>query len=129
MPMILHPINAPSAPIPVGGYAQAMLVSGAQRLLFISGQVPESADGTVPADFKAQARLAWTNVAAQLEAASMTIENLAKVTIFLSSREYADPNREVRAEVLGSHAPALTIIITGIFDSAWLLEIEAYAVA
>lgn len=29
----------------------------------------------------------------------------------------------------GSHAPALTVIITGIFDEKWLLEIEAVAVA
>ena len=31
--------------------------------------------------------------------------------------------------MLGSHQPALTVIITGIFDEAWLLEIEAVAVA
>jgi hypothetical protein len=29
--------------------------------------------------------------------------------------------------VLGSREPALTVIITGIFDEAWLLEIEAIA--
>jgi hypothetical protein len=29
--------------------------------------------------------------------------------------------------VLGSHSPALTVIITGIFDEKWLLEIEATA--
>lgn len=127
--MNLKRFNSPTAPQPAGGYSQALLVERAQRLLFISGQVPESASGEVPADFKAQARLAWSNVLAQLEAASMSVENLAKVTIFLSSREYALPNREVRAEILGGHAPALTVIITGIFDSKWLLEIEAYAVA
>ena len=127
--MNLKPFNSPAAPQPLGGYSQALLVEGAQRLFFISGQVPESASGEVPADFKAQARLAWSNVLAQLETASMPVENLAKVTIFLSSRDYALPDREVRAEVLRGHAPALTVIITGIFDAKWLLEIEAYAVA
>ena len=127
--MNLTAFNSPSAPRPLGGYSQALLVEGAQRLLFISGQVPESASGEVPTDFKAQARLAWSNVIAQLEAAAMSVENLAKVTIFLSSRDHALPNREVRAEVLRGHAPALTVIITGIFDPKWLLEIEAYAVA
>jgi len=127
--MNLTPFNSPAAPRPLGGYSQALLVEGAQRLLFISGQVPESASGEVPTDFKAQARLAWSNVMAQLEAAAMSVENLAKVTIFLSSRDHALPNREVRAEVLRGHAPALTVIITGIFDPKWLLEIEAYAVA
>jgi len=128
-PMNLQRINATSAPQPVGGYSQAVHVQGAQRLLFISGQVPESLAGEVPADFKSQARLAWANVIAQLNASGMSVENLAKVTIFLSSREFALPNREVRSEVLGKHAPALTVIITGIFDEKWLLEIEAHAVA
>lgn len=122
-------INAPTAPQPVGGYSQAIEVREAHRLLFISGQVPESPDGHVPDDFRSQARLAWSNVKAQLEAASMTIENLAKVTIFLSSRACAVPNGEVRSEFLGDHAPALTVIITGIFDEKWLLEIEAFAIA
>jgi 2-iminobutanoate/2-iminopropanoate deaminase len=36
-------------------------------------------------------------------------------------------NFEVRKEVLGSHTLAVTIIITGIYDEAWLLEIEAIA--
>jgi 2-iminobutanoate/2-iminopropanoate deaminase len=29
--------------------------------------------------------------------------------------------------MLGSHSPALTVIIAGIFDEQWLLEIEAVA--
>jgi 2-iminobutanoate/2-iminopropanoate deaminase len=121
--------NAPSAPKPYGGYAQALEVQGAERLLFISGQIPETADGELPTDFAEQCRLAWANVRAQLEAAGMAIENLVKVTIFLSSRQYIQENRQVRAEVLGSHTPAMTVIITGIFDERWLLEIEAIAAA
>ncbi|MCW5658441.1 MAG: RidA family protein [Burkholderiaceae bacterium] len=127
--MKLKAINASSAPQPAGGYSQALEVFGAQRLLFVSGQVPETAAGAVPPDFKAQAILAWANVRAQVEAAGMTMANLVKVTTFLSSREYALANREVRNEVLGSHSPALTVIITGIFDEKWLLEIEAVAAA
>lgn len=127
--MKLTPINATSAPQPAGGYSQAFEVREAQRFLFVSGQVPETAAGVVPLEFKAQARLVWSNVCAQLEAAGMLVANLVKVTTFLSSREHAIPNREVRQEVLGSHAPALTVIITGIFDEQWLLEIEAVAAA
>ena len=127
--MKLKSINAPSAPQPAGGYSQALEVLGAQRLLFVSGQVPETAAGVVPPDFEDQARLAWANVGAQLEAAGMTMVNLVKVTTFLSSRDFDLANREVRKEVLGAHSPALTVIITGIFDEKWLLEIEAVAVA
>lgn len=111
-------------------YAQAHEVTDASRVLFISGQVPTAADGSVPDDFKSQCRLAWANVETQLTAAGMTYENLAKVTVFLSDRKYRRENYEVRAEVLGDLVqPALTIIITGIYDDSWLLEIEAIAVA
>ena len=122
-------INAKNAPAAVGGYAQAVAVSGATRTLYVSGQIPVDAEGRCPEGFADQCRLAWRNVLAQLTAADMTVENLAKVTIFLSDRRFALENRAIRSEMLGSHQPALTVIITGIFDEAWLLEIEAVAVA
>ncbi|MFC3499567.1 RidA family protein [Micromonospora krabiensis] len=110
-------------------YAQGALVTGADRILFISGQVPEAPDGTVPDDFDGQCRLAWRNVLTVLGEAGMTERNLAKVTIFLSDRRYREANGRIRREILGEHRPALTIIITGIYDEAWLLEIEAVAAA
>jgi 2-iminobutanoate/2-iminopropanoate deaminase len=125
--MITRQFNSAAAPLPAGGYSQAIEVSGAARLLFISGQIPETVQGEIPADFRAQARLAWANVLAQLQAAGMTVAHLVKVTTFLASREHALANREVRKEVLGAHAPAVTVVIAGIFDERWLLEIEAIA--
>ena len=110
-------------------YAQAHEVTNASRLLFISGQVPADNDDHVPTDFKSQCRLVWANVEAQLKAAGMTLDNLVKVTTFLSDRRYRQENYEVRMEVLGGRSPALTVIITGIYDEAWLLEIEAIAAA
>ena len=85
--------------------------------------------GALPESFGEQAELVWANIFAQLEAADMTIGNLVKVTIFLSDRKYALENRQARQNALGNHAPALTVIIAGIFDEAWLLEIEAIAEA
>ena len=122
-------LNASDAVQPTGGYPQAVEVVGAKRLLFVSGQIPVRADGTLPKEFKDQARLAWANVEAQLRAAGMSLDNLVKVTIFLSDRAYNLENREVRRAVLGERPVALTVIITGIFDPAWLLEIEAVAAA
>lgn len=127
--MKIKVLNSPAAPKPAGGYSQAIEVVAAQRLLFVSGQIPESVSGQVPTDFRSQARLAWRNVLAQLEEAGMEMENLVKVTVFLSSRDFALENREIRQEILGSQSPALTVIIAGIFDEKWLLEIEAVAAA
>lgn len=127
--MEVKPINAPNAPAAAGGYAQAIEVTGAARLLFVSGQVPVTRDHVLPATFREQCRLAWANVEAQLCAAGMGLDNLVKITTFLSSRDFAAENRDVRQEVLGTRCPALTVIITGIFDEAWLVEIEAVAAA
>ncbi len=110
-------------------YSQAFEIARFERLLFISGQVPEGEDGEVPADYRSQYRLAWANVEKQLRAAGMSFDNLVKVTIFLSDRRYIEESRGLRKEILGERSPALTIIICGIFDAAWLLEIEAIAAA
>jgi 2-iminobutanoate/2-iminopropanoate deaminase len=127
--MFKRSINADTAPTPVGGYTQALECTGGTRRLYISGQVPVAVDGTCPTAFGVQARLVWHNVEAQLSAAGMTVDHLVKVTIFLSDRKYAAENRAVRQSVLGTCSPAMTVIITGIFDEAWLLEIEAIAEA
>ena len=125
--MKIKVINAESAPVASGGYCQALDVQGVNRFVFISGQIPESKEGVVPEGFAAQAKIVWTNILSQLHAAGMSASNLVKVTTFLSSREYASTNGQARREALGSHTPALTVIITGIYDERWLLEIEAIA--
>jgi 2-iminobutanoate/2-iminopropanoate deaminase len=114
-----------------GTYAESHEVSNVTRFLFISGQVPADGDGSVPPDFRSQCRLAWHNVEARLSAAGMSFDNLVKATVFLSDRRYREEAREVRQEVLGTLAapPAITVVITGIYDEAWLLEIEATAAA
>jgi len=120
-------INSSQAPSPDGGYSQAMLIEGVSKILFISGQIPETVNGETPDDFESQCRLVWSNIKAQLKATEMDISNLMKITIFLSSREHADTNSIIRQEILGGHRPALTVIITGIYDDKWLIEIEAIA--
>lgn len=116
-------------PISTNSFASAFEVKGAQRLLFISGQVPEDAELKVPETFREQARLTWRNVEAQLHAADMTLDNVVKVTTFLSHRRYRTENYEVRHAVLGARTPAVTIIVCDIYDEAWLLEIEVIAAA
>ena len=122
-------IAAPDAPAAAGGHAQAVEVQGAGRLLFVSGQVPVAADGALPDGFRAQCLQAWRNLEAQLRAAGMGLDDLVKVTTFLADRGDAAENRRVRREELGDRAPALTVVVTGIFDERWLVEIEAVAAA
>jgi 2-iminobutanoate/2-iminopropanoate deaminase len=120
----------PSDMLPaLGGYCQGMSIRRASELLFVSGQIPVDQMGDVPPRFEEQCRLAWRNVLATLEAAGMGVANLVKVTTYLSDRKYAATNSAVRRQILGAHRPAVTVVIADIFDTDWLLEIEALAAA
>ena len=125
----LTPMTGDGSPPVQGSYPQAVEVTGATRWLYLSGQIPVDSDGGLSADFTEQCRQCWASIEAQLRAADMTLDNLVKVTTFLSDRAYALENRAVRLEVLDGRQPALTVIITGIFDETWLVEIEAVAAA
>ena len=119
----------PIGPSAGNAFAEACEASDVSRILFVSGQVPAHPDGTVPGDYRSQYLLAWANVERQLRAAGMSFDNLVKATIFLSDRALIAQSAGLRAEVLGQRTPAITIILAGIYDAEWLLEIEAIAVA
>ena len=120
-------INALNAPQPRGGYSQAVSVEDFRRMLFVSGQIPVTSDDVLPEGFEAQARQVWLNVDAQLKAAGMSKTDIVKVTTYLADRQHVVANREIRNDYLGSLAPAMTVVITGIFDSAWLMDVEVVA--
>lgn len=129
MSLTLRPLTGDGSPPVQGSYPQAVEVTGAARWLFVSGQVPTRPDGGLADDFRGQCGQVWDNLETQLRAAGMTLDNLVKVTTFLADRAYAQENRAVRLERLQGRQPALTVIVTGIFDESWLVEIEAVAAA
>jgi enamine deaminase RidA (YjgF/YER057c/UK114 family) len=110
-------INAADAPAPAGQYTQAVEVTGASRTLYLSGQVGIAADGSVPEDAEAQ-----------LRAAGMEIENLVKITTIVRHPADIAKVRAGRAAVLGAHRPASTLIVGGLSNPAWKVEVEGIAV-
>ena len=118
-PATVHP--------PAGGYSMGLELTQHRRLLFVSGQVPEKTDGTVPEGFEAQCAQAWRNVIEVLAAAGLGVEHLVKVNTFLTDRNQLVANRAIRRKMLGDHQPALTVVVVQTVDSKWLLEIEAIA--
>lgn len=127
--VMIEPIDPPSLPESSALYTHGTLVTGAERLVFVSGQPPWGGDGDLPADFDSQCRIAWGNVLTVLGEAGLGVGNLVKVTVFLGGREYRAANSRIRAEILGDHRAALTVIICDIYAEEWLLEIEAIAAA
>ena len=125
MEFIRHDPRAVTAPR--GSYTHGLDVPAGSRILFISGQIPELPDGTVPSDFDGQARAVWANIVAVLAEAGLGVANLVKVTTYLTRQDQADANGRIRREVLGDHRPALTVVVVQTLEPQWLLEIEAIA--
>ena len=122
-------LNAPDAPLPVAAYTQAIEVSGPTRTLYISGQVGLRVDGSIPDDIVEQTRLAGQNLEAQLKAAGMTLDNLVKITTILPNFDDLAAAREGRSKVLGDRKPTSTLIVAGLANPAWKIEIEGIATA
>ena len=125
--MTIKRINAADGAEAVGAYVQALEVTGTTRRVYVSGQAPVRLDGTLPDTFKGQAEAVWNNILAQLREADMDAENIVKATTFLVDRQYRDENRDVRMTMLGGHTFALTVVLAGMFEEGWLLEIDAIA--
>jgi 2-iminobutanoate/2-iminopropanoate deaminase len=75
--------NPETIQAPIGRYVHQIEVSNPSRLLFISGQVGNRPDGSVPADPVEQLEVALQNVLANLEAAGMGMESLVKLTTYV----------------------------------------------
>ena len=122
--------NPDTAPSPASLYSQAAEVGPGKRWLHISGQVGAAADGTLAEGFEAQSDQVWRNIAALLAAAGMTMENLVIVRALLVDRAHLAAYREIRDRHLGGHQAASTLlIVAGLADERWLIEIEALAAA
>lgn len=126
--MIVHHNPASIYP-PAGPYAHGVEVIAPARVLYISGTMGLAPDGVAADDFRTQCELAWTNIAAVLENAGMSVRNLVKVNCFLADPGDRAVNAEVRNRILGDHRVAVTVVAVALLESAWKLEVEAVAVA
>ena len=113
---------------PIGAYAHAVEVPASAKTMFIAGQVGIDIDGNVPADFTAQADLAWRNLMAILEFNGMRMKDVVKITHFLTDAANIPAYGEVRAKYLGEERPASTLlIVAGLARPDLLVEVEMVA--
>src|SRR5688572_25428061 len=112
-------------------YSQGIKVTQAQTILFLSGQVAYTADGS-PAfrgDFKAQARGAYQAIKSLVEAQGGTMNSIVKITTYVTDIRYRLDLAAIREEFFGKKGPASTLVeISSLAHPDWLIEIEAIAV-
>jgi enamine deaminase RidA (YjgF/YER057c/UK114 family) len=112
-------------------YAQGVKVSGAQTILFISGQVAYDATGNPahPGDFPGQASAVFQALKAQVEAGGGTLDNVVKLNTYLTDIRHRADLLPVRQEFFGTKTPASTLVaVTALANPSWLIEVEAIAV-
>jgi enamine deaminase RidA (YjgF/YER057c/UK114 family) len=112
-------------------YHQAVKVTGAQTVLFLSGQVAYDKDGSAMhrGDFKAQARETFRAIKALVEAQGGTLDSVVKLNTYLTDIRYRADLVPVREEFFGKKGPASTLVqVSALAHPDWMIEIEAIAV-
>jgi len=122
----LEKIKLPNSPEPKGHYSSAVVHNG---LIFVSGQLainPETGE-PVTDSIEAQTERCLRNVEAVLLAANSDLNQVLKMTIFISDENLWGAVNETYKRILGEHKPARAIIPVGKFRGDFLIEIEAIA--
>jgi 2-iminobutanoate/2-iminopropanoate deaminase len=125
-------VNRPVVPAsispPAAAYAHAVLTEGAGRILHTSGVVPIAADGSVPSDLADQAAVVWSNIAAMLADAQMSMADIVSVTTYVVVGEDLAPVMAARDAALGGHLAASTLVtVPALARPEWRMEIAVIA--
>ncbi len=123
-------INTTEAPAPFSRYAQAMRVSAGKDLVFVSGQVGVDLKGKLADSEKGQHEQCWRNVLAILADQGLGPRDIIEMTVYITTQDGVPIYREVRDEMLQGHEAASTLlIISGLANPEWLVEIAVIAEA
>ena len=122
---IIATANAPAA---IGPYSQAI---DCGSFIVTSGQIPiDPATGNlVEGGITAQTRQSLTNVKAVLEAAGLTMDHVAKTTVFLQNMaDFAAMNAVYAEFFTEGNYPARSAVEVGALPKGALVEIETICI-
>ena len=122
-----HVIRTENAPAPFQGapYNQAIV---AGDLVFVAGQLGlRPGDTGIEGDVATQTGQALSNLAAILQAAGSSMENLVKTSVFLVDLADFRAMNEVYASRVGDRPPARSTFEVAALPSGARVEIEAVA--
>lgn len=115
---------------PFGKYHHIVEVSGASRLVFLSGQLGIRPDGTFPDDAAAQTVQAFANIDACLAEAGLTRRHVVRLNVYITESEYRVDYMRVRDAWVEEPPPASTLVVVkALALPALKVEIEAVAAA
>jgi 2-iminobutanoate/2-iminopropanoate deaminase len=131
----VHPQPERAAEMP---YAPAIEVTGADRIVFLSGatasplyhQHPHvKEEHVLPDDIEQQTRRAMESIRSVLDAKGLTWRNVVKVTKYLTDMREADAVNRTMNEYLGDHRPASTLLcVNNLSSPGARVELDMIAV-
>jgi len=113
---------------PTVGYSHA---AKAGNTLYVAGQIAQDVEGKLvgKGDFETQVRQVYTNLTNILEESGGNLQNIVKMTTFLTHYNYIETYRSVRNEYFPEPCPPNTLlIIESLALPDYMVEIEAIAV-
>lgn len=113
---------------PQVGFCRALRVG--DRIL-VAGSAPIGRDGSTvgSGDAYAQARRCIEIIEEAVRALGGELEQVVRTRIFITRREDWDPVAIAHGEAFGAIRPVATcVVVQGLVDPAWLVEMEAEAV-
>jgi enamine deaminase RidA (YjgF/YER057c/UK114 family) len=112
---------------PVFGFSRAV-VAGDRVLVAGTAPVPPGG-GPPPAEVYPQAKLCLELIGEALTRAGTGLEHVIRTRMFLTDAAHWTDVARAHGEVFADVRPAATaVIVAGLLDPAWLVEIEAEAV-
>jgi 2-iminobutanoate/2-iminopropanoate deaminase len=121
----LKVIQTGEAPAPVGPYSQAVESHG---MVFVSGQVgiDPTTGKKVEGGIEKETEQVLKNIRAILEKAGLTLENVAKVTVYLKDINDFQSMNGVYSQFFSQHRPARACVEANMVKD-FLVEIECIA--
>lgn len=111
---------------PVVGFSRAYRVGDT---VHVAGTGPVEPDGSCAADARRQARRCFEIVESALRGAGASLDDVVRTRMYVTDAAVMDVVGEVHHAAVGHVRPAATmVVVAGLADDRWLVEIEAEAV-
>jgi 2-iminobutanoate/2-iminopropanoate deaminase len=121
-------INPTSIAPPAANYHHAVVTQAPTRWLHTSGVVPIAPDGSTPPDVGDQAAVVWQNIAAMLDEAQMSRNDVVSVTTYVVAGQPLGPVMAARDAFLGEHLAASTLVtVPELARPQWQMEVAIVA--
>ncbi len=123
--MTKQTIYTSEAPDPIGAYSQGVITG---NILFVSGQIGlDPTKMELRDSFSSQAKQVFSNLSAILDEAGTNLEEILKLTVFLTDLDNFSVLNEIMIEMFQKPFPARSVVETSRLPKDALLEIEAIA--